>query len=114
MNIDVRKKVSREAGNGEGLPDGQVKPRNEHRESADGYRGVLFDLGSYRVAACRDDLQWLLQRRRPGSPGVGAQWDTVAFVTSRSALIRLHRSHTGHDAPALLTLPEHFKAGAQQ
>jgi len=113
MNIDGRQKVSPMAGNGEGLPVGQVKPGNDHRESANGYRGVLLDLGRYRVAVCRDDLQWLLQRRRPGFTGVGTAWDTVAFVTTRSALIRLHRSHTGRDASELLTLPEKFRSGGQ-
>jgi len=114
MNIDERQKVSRKAGNGEGISADQAKPRNDHRESADGYRGVLIDLGDYRVAICRDDLQWLLQRRRPGFAGVGTAWDTVAFVTTRSALIRIHRSHTGRDAQELLTLAERFKSGGQQ
>jgi hypothetical protein len=114
MNIDEQNEVSRKAGNGEGLPAGQAKPGNDHRESAERYHGVLLNLGRYRVATCRNDLQWLFQRRRPGSAGVGTGWDTLAFVTTRSALIRLHRSHTGRDAIKLLTLPEHFKSGGLQ
>ncbi|MGJ8624235.1 MAG: hypothetical protein ACSHW1_15875 [Yoonia sp.] len=113
MHIDERKQVSRKAGNREDLPDGQAKPGTDHRESADGYRGVLIDWGDYRVATCRDDLQWLLQRRRPRFAGVGTAWDTVAFVTTRAALIRLHRSHRGCDALELLSFPEHFKSGGQ-
>jgi hypothetical protein len=114
MNIDVRQKVSRKAGNGEGLPDVQIMPGNDHRESADGYRGVLIDLGSYRVAVCRDDLQWLLQRRRPGFAGVGPAWDAISFCTTRTALIRVQRSKMGVVAPALLNLTERFKSGDQQ
>ena len=114
MNITKKNEVSPQAGNREGLPAGQAKSGNDHRESADGYRGVLFTWGEYRVATCRDDLQWLLQRRRPGFAGVGTGWDTLAFVTTRSALIRLHRSHTGRDALELLTLPANFRSGGQQ
>ena len=109
MNIDVRKQVSRKAGNKEGLPDGQVMPGTDHRETADGYRGVILDLGRYRVAVCRDGLQWLYQRRRPGFAGVGTAWDTLGYCLTRESVIRLHRSHTGGDAPALLNLPDRFR-----
>ena len=84
-------------------------PDTDHRESTDGYRGVILTLGEYRVAVCRDGLQWLFQRRRPGFAGVGAAWDTLGFCTSRNALNCLHRSHMGVEAPALLDLPERFK-----
>ena len=109
MNIDERTQVSRKAGNGEGLPDAQAMPGTDTRETAAGYRGVILNLGRYRVAACRDGLHWLFQRRRPGFTGVGPAWDTLGFCTSRNALIRLQRSHMGAEAPALLDLPERFK-----
>ena len=109
MTIDERLQVSRKAGNGEGLPDAQAKPGPDHRETANGYRGVIFNLGQNRVAIYRDDLQWLFQRRRPGFPSVGPAWDSIGYFVTRSALIRLQRSHMGADAPALLTLPERFK-----
>ncbi|WP_350153270.1 hypothetical protein [Roseovarius sp.] len=109
MNIDERTQVSRKAGNGEGVPEAQAMPGTDHRESADGYRGVILTLGQYRVAVCRDGLQWLFQRRRPGFAGVGPAWDTLGFCTSRNALIRLHRSHIGAETPVLLQLPELFK-----
>jgi hypothetical protein len=109
MNIDERTQVSRKAGTGEGLPDVKARPGTDHRETADGYRGVILDLGRYRVAICRDGLQWLFQRRRPGFAGVGPAWDSIGYCTTRKALIRLQRSHMGADAPALLDLPERFK-----
>ena len=109
MTIDERTQVSRKAGNGEGVPEAQAMPGTDHRESADGYRDVILTLGQYRVAVCRDGLQWLFQRRRPGFAGVGPAWDTLGFCTSRNALIRLQRSHMGAEAPALLDLPERFK-----
>lgn len=114
MTNDVRRKVSREAGNREDLPDDKSTPGTDHRESADGYRGVIYDLGGYRVAVCKDGLQWLFQRRRPQFKGVGPAWDSLSFCTTRTALIRVQRSHMGCDAPALLTLPKLFKSGGQQ
>jgi len=109
MNIDKRTQVSRKAGNGEGVSDAQAMPDTDHRETADSYRGVILTLGKYRVAVCRDDLQWLFQRRRPAFAGVGPAWDSFGYCVTRKALIRLQRSHMGADAPALLTLPERFK-----
>ncbi len=109
MHIDERQQVSRKAGNREGLPDGQAKPGTDRRETANGYRGVLFDLGQYRIATCRDDLQWLFQRRRPGFAGAEKAWDTLGHCVTRKALIRLQRSYMGADASVLLTLPARFK-----
>ncbi len=84
-----------------------VGPRGtDHRESADRYRGEFFRFGRYRVAACRDGIQWLYQRQRPGFPAVGAAWDTLGYCKTRAALMRLHRSHTGADAVEIGALPE--------
>jgi len=109
MTIDERLQVSRKAGNGEGLPCDQAKPGKDHRETGNSYRGVIFNPGQYRVATCRDNLQWLFQRRRPGFAVVGPAWDSIGYCVPRKARIRLQRSHMGADAPALLTLPERFK-----
>ena len=114
MNIDVRTQVSRKAGNREGLPAGQVVPGTDHRETSDGYRGVIIDLGRYRVAVCRDDIQWMFQRRRPGFAGVGTAWDTLGYCQTRNALIRLHRSHIGAEPQALRDLPERFKPEGEE
>lgn len=109
MNIENRKQVSREAGNGEAVPDAQYTPGTDHRESAETYRGVIFDLGDYRVARCRDDIQWLFQRRRPGFAGVGPAWDSIGFCTTRKSLMRLQRSKMGVAAPELLSLPDRYR-----
>ena len=61
-----------------------VGPRGrDHRETSNHYRGELFRFDRYRVAACRDGIQWLYQRQRPGSPAVGAAWDTLGYCTTR-------------------------------
>lgn len=114
MTINKLQKVSLEAGNKEGLPDAKPRPRTDHHESADDYCGVIHDLGCYRIAVCKDDLQWLFQRRRPRFKGVGTAWDSLSFITTRTALIRVQREYMGYDAPVLLTLPELFKSGGQQ
>lgn len=81
----------------------------DHRESADHYRGELFRNGSYRVAVCRDGIQWMFQHRRPGKAGVGGAWDALGFCRCRETLERLWREKAGHAAPASLALlPKRF------
>ena len=53
--------------------------RSDHRETAETYAGELFRLGRYRVAVCRDGIQWLFQRQRPRFPAGGAAWDTLGY-----------------------------------
>ena len=48
------------------------RQRLDHRETSDAYLGVVLRFGRFRVAECRDGLQWLFQRKRPGFPGGGA------------------------------------------
>lgn len=81
-----------------------------HRETADDYVRVVLRFGEWRVSECRDGIQWLLQRRRPGFSGVGTAWDTVSYCVTRNALNRLWTAATG-DARALgeLNLPATFK-----
>lgn len=81
-----------------------------HRESSNDYRGELFRLGNWRVAVCKDRLQWLLQRHtRPGAPD-GGRWEAQRFCTTRKALIREWKALTGDDGAVLLAvLPEHIK-----
>ena len=81
----------------------------DHRETADGYRGEVFRDGRFRVVVCRDGIQWVFQRQRPGKAGVGGAWDALGFCRRRTTLERLWREHTGQDGPALLALlPERF------
>ena len=78
----------------------------DHRETANAYTGELFRLGCYRVAVCRDGIQWLFQRQRPAKSGGGAAWDTLGYCATRQGLMRLHRAHIGPDMSTLLGLPE--------
>lgn len=81
----------------------------DHRETSDEYGRVVHREDNWRVAECRDQIQWLLQRRRPGYAGVGTAWDTLAYCVTRAVLVRLYRQHSGSDAAILETvLPEYF------
>ena len=82
----------------------------DHRESADSYRGEVIRDGSYRVAVCRDGIQWLFQRQDPEKPLAGARWRTLGYCRWRTTLERLWREHAGHAAPASLAfLPERIR-----
>ena len=83
--------------------------RTDHRETADDYRSVVWREGRYRIAECRDGIQWLVQRQRPGNPGVGAAWDTLVYATTRNGLMRLHRAHIGGEAAAIAAFPEYLR-----
>ena len=97
-----------------GIPD-VSQPAKRHNggadwhETADGYAGELFRSGRYRVAVCRAGLQWLFQRQRLAPAAGGTAWDTLGYCRGREALMRLHRGHTGTDAPEIAALPERFK-----
>ena len=94
-----------------GATCGAIPPAvaKDHRETADAYAGELFQQGRYRVAVCRDGIQWLFQRRRPGSSGGGAAWDTLGYCVTREGLMRLHRAHIGPEAPEISALPERIE-----
>jgi hypothetical protein len=55
-----------------------------HRETADDYRGEVWRDGRFRICECRDGIQWLFQRQRPGFPGGGAAWDTLGYCATRN------------------------------
>ncbi|SLN34502.1 hypothetical protein ROA7450_01556 [Roseovarius albus] len=78
-----------------------------HRESADGYHSVILRGDLYRVIACKDHLQWIIQRRAGVRHG-GVRWDSFAYCRTRDALIRrwtgLHVDGST-DWPSLERLP---------
>jgi hypothetical protein len=87
------------------------------RETADGYAGFVVQLNpDWRVVACRDRVQWILQRR--GSPEKPRRddWRSRSYCRTREALIRCAREHAGHIIPAALatlsSLPERIDAPA--
>ncbi len=89
-------------------PDTSPLSRTDHRETDENYKGELFRHGIYRVAVCRERIQWLFQRQRPQISTGGAAWDTLGYCVSKSGLTWLVRAHIGCDMPELKNLPEHF------
>ncbi len=91
------------------LQETTIEQKTNHRETSDVYRGELFRRGRYRVAACRDGLQWLFQRQRFEFTAGGAAWDTLGYCTTRKALIRLHQAYKAPQHERLQDLPKRFK-----
>jgi hypothetical protein len=78
------------------------------QETSDHYGGVIARLCPvHRVVTCRDDLQWIVQRRKKG--GAERPWRGVGYVRTRDALIRVCASLCGridpHAMVILVTLP---------
>ena len=94
----------------------QTRAIHQHQETADTYVHVVARLSSsFRVIVCRDNLQWILQRRdalRSGQP----RWKGVKYCTQRHALIRDGRTLEPNIEPAALAileaLPEQIVCGA--
>lgn len=86
-----------------------IGQQTDHRETSEVYRGELFRRGRYRVAACRDGMQWLFQRQRFEFAAGGAAWDTLGYCVTRKALIGLHQAYKAPQHENLRALPKRFK-----
>jgi len=76
----------------------------ERREGDDDYGRVVARLGTtYRVIACRDDLQWIVQER------MGNRWRSLHYCTSREGVLRRVKGLPGWES--LSTLPDRFRSG---
>lgn len=85
--------------------------RHSRHETADGYSRVICHLAdSLRVITCKDNWQWILQRRKKG--GAGRPWRAVSYHRTRSALIGRSAALCFRIDPGALAmlaaLPEYF------
>lgn len=81
-------------------------------EGSGDYQGVIVRLNDHwRVIACRDGIQWILQRRHDRK-GL-SRWDGNSFSTERAPLLRCIRERAGSCDPAALQclaiLPDHIR-----
>jgi len=74
---------------------------SSHKECADDYARVIHQHGSHRVIRCKDNLQWIVQRRRARCKPGGAAWDAVHYCATREALARLYRAESGQSVCAV-------------
>ena len=83
-----------------------------HHETTGDYYGVIARLcARHRIIVCKDQMQWILQRR-DGERHGWARWAGVGYFLTREALIRSSRALCARIDPAALetlaALPEHF------
>lgn len=84
----------------EGMDIYPPSARASRRESADDYGNIVALLGpAWRVIACADSIQWIVQRKS----GV---WRSLHFCTSRGGVLRRVRGLPGWEA--LADLPDRF------
>ena len=86
-----------------------------HQETADQFRGLVALLcARHRVVVCKDDMQWILQRRKNG--GAGRPWRGIGYFRTRKTLIRACASLYGRIDPSVLAilaaLPDHIGRSA--
>jgi hypothetical protein len=90
-----------------------TEPENatDHRETDDNYGMIIERHGGFRVIICRCDHQWIFQQRRMRFKLGGTGWDHLAYVTSKTTLIRIAQQYSGHTWPKLDALPASFRKG---
>lgn len=94
---------------------GTGKSARATHETADTYARVVARLcDGWRVIACRNDLQWIVQRRKKG--GGECPWRAVGYFRTRDALVRLCAASCWRIDPAALAalaaLPERIGGAA--
>ena len=85
---------------------------SHYHETAEDYCRIIARLNNnWRVIACKDARQWILQRRDAQRSG-RARWKASGYFLTKSALIRASRTFCGPVAPkavaTLSALPENF------
>lgn len=80
-------------------------PKGSHHESAADYTHIVACLNDrYRVIRCKDDLQWIIQKRdgfRIGQP----RWEGRSYCVEPATVNRLVLKHCGIvDAAELATV----------
>ncbi len=87
---------------------------NSHKESHPDYGRVVIAHGRFRVIVCKDNLQWILQKRGAKS-AAGARWRSISYCRSQNTLLRVwtgfQRDSGRTEWPELETLPAKFGGG---
>ena len=84
---------------------------NALQETSDAYARVeAKPAPGWRVVTCKDQIQWILQRRKKG--GAERPWRGVGYFRTKDALIKACASLCGRVDPAamaaLAALPQNF------
>ena len=90
----------------------KLQKPNNHMESHGDYSWVVAILPRIRVIVCRDNWQWIIQRRS-GTRRRGAYFRSVSYHRSRDTLKRRWRGFVGAEESTeeLGSLPEYFGRG---
>ena len=84
-----------------GAPICLQTPLHSHRETDETYP-VIAKVGKVRVINCKDNLQWIVQKRR------GGQWHGLSFCRTREVLIRdVRRRLRERESDPLPPVPAH-------
>lgn len=80
------------------------------RETSSDYSKVILRDGRFRVAECKDGIQWIIQRQRGRDGRAGPRWSAVSYCLTRTKLIELWQANTGQNGDELGCLvPETFR-----
>ena len=81
-------------------------------ETADSYDGIIVKSGRYRIIRCKDDLQWIIQRRKGGQRSKWP-WTALAYIYNEDRLPSVLRRPTlripPEDTAVLMAATRHLK-----
>lgn len=84
-------------------------PTDYTAEASDSYKSEVTRSGRYRIALCKDGIQWLLQKQDQSNPrGKPGRWRSFRYYATRSVLVRDWHRITGEplDPEVIAGLPE--------
>jgi hypothetical protein len=88
--------------------------RESNRETDDNYRHVIARLNDhYRVIRCKDDIQWIIQKRdgfRNGQP----RWEGRSYCVEPATVYRLVFKHCGIVDAAELSKVQSLSRGSER
>ena len=93
------------------MAEGPELSLRRHHEEGDSYRAELWRGKNLRVIACRNHIQWIIQKKG-GSRDGRTRWRSIAFCATRRGLQRFLPQSDAAEVAALLDWvsqqPPHF------
>lgn len=84
----------------------------DHKETHFNYRSVIISSELFRVIICKDNWQWIIQKR-VGIRHGGPRWQAFCYSRSQKTLLKvwtgLHKDASKKSWPELENLPQTFK-----
>jgi len=83
----------------------------DQRETHDDYHLVVMSHGRYRIIECRNDIQWILQKRMSRKTSSQRAWQSIGYCRTKKELVRRCKLLETKLATNLHNLPDRYEGG---